>query len=286
MRMAEMCVIIILITIYCSMDGKRTMNVKIFDSHAHYDHRRFNGRREKLLGSLPGQGVGWVVNCGTGMNSSGSSMLLAERFDYIWFAAGLHPCRAVEWNMDGEDTESRLRELLAHPRCVAVGETGLDYHRFFSPREIQLGVFREQLRIAADTGKPVVLHCREAYDEMLEVLRDFAPLRGVVHCWSGDRGQMERAVEMGLHIAFGGGVTYEGSEPSLEAAAAVPMERIMLETDCPYLAPEPMRGQGACDSTMIPLTAGVIGEKRGIDPEEIIRCAAENACSLFGVSGQ
>lgn len=260
------------------------MSVRIFDSHAHYDHRRFNSCRERLLSSLPEQGVGWVVNCGTGINSSESSMALAERFDHIWFAAGLHPSRAEEWNKDGEDTESRLRQLLAHPRCVALGETGLDYRRFFSSQIEQLRVFERQLAIAADMNLPVVLHCRDAYIDLLDMIHGFAPLRGVVHCYSGNRAQMERAVKYGLHIAFGGGVTYKGSEASLEAAAAVPLERIMLETDCPYLVPDAMRGQ-LCDSTMIPVTAEVIAEKRGISAEKIIRAAAENACALFGVDG-
>ncbi len=255
------------------------MSFPIFDSHAHYDSERFEPDREEVLASLPENGVKWVVNCASDLESAEFSMALSERHDHVWFAAGFHPHEAEHWN---NDAEARIRQLLSHPRCVAVGEIGLDYHYDFSPRDIQREVLRKQLAIAAELGKPVILHDREAHGDMYDILRDFAPLRGVMHCFSGSVELMEESVRCGLHIGLGGSVTFKNARQPLEVAAATPINRLLLETDCPYMAPVPHRGE-RCISTMISLVAEKIAEVRNDQPDNIRRAAAENASKLFGI---
>lgn len=255
------------------------MSYPIFDSHAHYDSHKFEADRDAVLASLPESGVSWVINCGTDVPSSELSMELAERFDHVWFAAGFHPHEADGWD---DAAEARIRELLTHPKCVAVGEIGLDYHYDHSPRDIQREVLRKQLTIAAELGKPVILHDREAHGDMYTILREFAPLCGVMHCFSGSRELMEDSVRMGLHIGLGGSVTFKNAVHPVEVAANTPVDRLLLETDCPYMAPVPHRGE-RCVSPMIALVAEKIAEVRGVDPDDIRRAAAENASKLFGI---
>ena len=256
------------------------MSYPIFDSHAHYDSHKFEADRDAVVASLPENGVKWVINCGTDVPSSELSMELAENYDHVWFAAGFHPHEAEDWT---DEAEARIRELLAHPKCVAVGEIGLDYHYDFSPRDIQREVLRKQLTIAAETGKPVILHDREAHGDMYAILREFAPLRGVMHCFSGSRELMEESVRMGLHIGLGGSVTFKNAVHPLEVAEHTPIERLLLETDSPYMTPVPYRGK-RCESPMISFVAGRIAEVRGADADDILRAAAENASELFGIS--
>ncbi len=256
------------------------MSYPIFDSHAHYDSHKFEEDREAVVASLPEKGVNWVINCGSDLESSERSMALAEKFSHVWFAAGFHPHEAQHWN---DQAEARIRELLAHPKCVAVGEIGLDYHYDFSPREVQREVLERQLTIAAQLGKPVILHDREAHGDMYAILRRFAPLKGVMHCFSGSVELMEESVRYGLHIGLGGSVTFKNARQPVEVAAATPIERLLLETDCPYMAPVPHRGQ-RCESPMIALVAEKIAEVRAADPDDIRRAAAENASGLFGIS--
>ncbi len=255
------------------------MAYPIFDSHTHYDSRRFRRDGDMVLASLPEKGVGWVVNCGMNLESSLRSMALAERYDHVWFAAGYHPHNAVMW--DG-DSEARLRELLAHPKCVAIGETGLDYHRYLSPADAQKAVFERHLQIAADTGKALVLHCRRAHDDMMDILRGYAPLRGVMHCFCDGQRELEEILELGLHIGLGGAVTYEYSAETLEAIARLPAERLMLETDCPYLVPAPCVGK-RCESPVIAVTAEYVAQAMNLSAEEVLRAAAENAGRLYGI---
>lgn len=256
------------------------MSYPIFDSHAHYDSHKFEDDRDAVLASLPENGVSWVINCGTDVPSSELSMELAEKYDHVWFAAGFHPHEAESWT---DEAEARIRELLRHPKCVAVGEIGLDYHYDFSPRDIQREVLRKQLAIAAEVGKPVILHDREAHGDMYDILREFAPLRGVMHCFSGSKELMEDSVRMGLHIGLGGSVTFKNAVHPVEVAQSTPIERLLLETDSPYMTPVPHRGK-RCESPMISFVAEKIAEVRGADPEDIRRAAAKNASELFGIA--
>jgi len=255
------------------------MSYPIFDSHAHYDSHRFEEDRDAVLASLPSLGVKWVINCGSDLESSELSAVLAEKYDHVWFAAGFHPHEAEHWN---DAAEARIRQLLAHPKCVAVGEIGLDYHYDLSPREIQRQVLECQLTIAAELGKPVILHDREAHGDMYDILRKFAPLNGVMHCFSGSVELMEESVRYGLHIGLGGSVTFKNARQPVEVAAATPIDRLLLETDCPYMAPVPHRGE-RCVSSMISLVAQRIAEARNTDADEVLLAAAKNASALFGV---
>ena len=256
------------------------MSYPIFDSHAHYDSERFEPDREEVLASLPALGVNWVINCASDLESAEMSMALSEWHSHVWFAAGFHPHEAEHWT---DETERRIRQLLAHPKCVAVGEIGLDYHYDFSPRDIQREVLRKQLTIAAETGKPVILHDREAHGDMYDILREFAPVKGVMHCFSGSVELMEESVRYGLHIGLGGAVTFKNARHPVEVAAATPIDRLLLETDCPYMSPVPHRGE-RCVSPMISLVAQRIAEARSTDEDSIRKAAAENASKLFGIS--
>ncbi|MCL2531479.1 MAG: TatD family hydrolase [Oscillospiraceae bacterium] len=245
----------------------------IFDSHAHYTSPRFDADRAAVLAALPQQGVVGVLCCGTDMQDSKHAIKLAEQYDYIFAAAGTHPHEAKH-GIDG------LRELLQHPKCVAAGEMGLDYHYDFSPRDVQQAVFTAQLELARELDKPVVIHCREAFADSLRILRDFAPLRGVMHCFTGSVEFMREVLPLGLHIGLGGAVTFKNARKPLEVAAAVPLERLLLETDAPYMAPVPHRGK-RCDSTHIAAIAEKIAAVRGMAAQDLLDACADNARGLF-----
>jgi len=246
----------------------------IFDTHAHYTDKRFDPDREPLLDSLPGQGVAFVLNCGSNVRDSGRALKLAERYEYIYAACGTHPHEAKGFVQTGE-----LRALLKHEKCVALGEIGLDYHYDFSPREAQKDAFRVQLELAQEFDLPVVIHDREAHEDTLKILQEFKP-RGVMHCFSGSVEFAREIVRLGLHIGFGGAVTFKNARKPLEVAAFVPLERLLLETDAPYMAPVPHRGE-RCDSRHIGLIAEKIAEARGMDAQELIDACTKNARALF-----
>lgn len=252
----------------------------IFDSHAHYDDSAFDADRLPLLGSLPGQGVCAVINCGTTEQSSRESAELSRLFGFIYFACGIHPHdtgKAVPPN-----ESPALLELLTQSKCVAVGEIGLDYHYDFSERSIQLAFFEAQLSLARELEKPVIVHDREAHADTLNLLKKYRPA-GVMHCFSGSAEFAAEVLRLGMYIGLGGAVTFRNAKKPLAAAQATPLERLLLETDCPYMAPEPLRGK-RCDSTMIRYTAQKIADAKGIGAQALLDAAAENACRLFGIA--
>jgi len=246
----------------------------IFDTHAHYTDKRFDPDRESLLDSLPGQGVAFVLGCASNLRDSRQALALAERYEYIYAACGVHPHEAKKFAGANE-----LRALLEHPRCVAVGEIGLDYHYDFSPREVQRDVFRAQLELAREFDLPVVIHDREAHEDTLRILQEFRP-RGVMHCFSGSVEFAREIIALGLHIGLGGAVTFKNARKPIEVAAYVPLERLLLETDAPYMAPVPHRGE-RCDSRHIALIAEKIAQVRGMDAQELIDACTQNARRLF-----
>ncbi len=248
----------------------------IFDSHAHYDDEKFDDDRENLLASLFDNGVCAIVNCGSDLKSSKRSMALSEKYENIYFAAGVHPHEADEM---GESDFDEIRELLKHPKCVAIGEIGLDYHYDFSPRDIQKQVFEYQLKLAKEFDMPVVIHDREAHQDTWELLKKYQP-KGVVHCFSGSVEMARDILSIGMHIGLGGAVTFKNAKTPVAVAAAVPSERLLIETDCPYMAPVPHRGTRN-DSSLIPCTAEVIASVRGTTAQEILNLTAENAKKLF-----
>lgn len=250
----------------------------IFDTHAHYDDERFNESRSDILGSLPGRGVSLILNCGSDLESSKSSIALAEKYDYIYAAAGIHPHECS--NTPG-DWESELRKLLSHPKVVAIGEIGLDYHYDFSPRELQREFFARQLELANELKLPAVIHDREAHADVFDLLSKHRP-RAVLHCYSGSAEQARQYAEMGFYLGFGGAVTFKNARRPLESAAAIPLSRLLLETDCPYMAPVPHRGE-LCTSDMIALSASAIAEARGMEVQQLIDAARENGKRFFGI---
>lgn len=251
----------------------------IFDSHAHFDNSRFDADRDELLASLPEKGVIRVINAAADMSSAEMSCELADRYDYIYAAVGVHPHSAKDWD---ESYLSRLRKLAENPKVVAVGEMGLDYHYDYSPRDVQREVFEHQLRLARELELPVIIHDREAHGDMYDILRRYAPLRGVMHCFSGSVELAEDTLRIGLHIGLGGAVTFKNARTPVEVAAMVPEDRLLLETDAPYMTPVPYRSKRN-DSSYISLVAEKIAEVRGCDAQQLLIRTAHNASSLFGV---
>ena len=253
--------------------------MQIFDSHAHYDDKKFDCDRDEILSSLPLKGVCAVLNCASDINSAKMSIELAEKYPYIYAAVGIHPHEADTFN---SNTINELKELAKHPKVAAIGEIGLDYHYDFSPREIQREALKAQIKLAKELLLPVVLHDREAHEDMYKILREFAPLRGVMHCFSGSAELAKESVKMGLHIGLGGAVTFKNAKTPLEVAKDIPLERLLLETDAPYMSPVPYRGK-RCDSSMIPLAAESIAGVRGISADEVLAAARVNASKLFKI---
>ena len=251
----------------------------IFDSHAHYDSHKFDDDRTQVLSEfLPAHHVGCVINCGSDFASSEFSLKLAEEYDYIYAAVGVHPHEAEDagaWN------PKRLKDLAAHPKCVAIGEIGLDYHYDFSPRPLQKEWFEKQILLAKELDLPIIVHDREAHADTWELLKAHRP-RGVVHCFSGSVEMARDILSLGMVIGLGGAVTFKNAKTPVEVAKYVPLDRILLETDCPYMTPVPYRGQ-RCDSSHIAVTAERIAEIKGITVEQLLNAAEQNARRLFGL---
>ena len=250
----------------------------IFDSHAHYDDSAFDADRHELLSSLPAQRVCAVINAASDMESAKKGLQLAETYPFVWAAAGVHPHEAAK---AADDTIDQLRMLLQHPRMVAVGEIGLDYHYDFSPRDVQKTLFEQQLILAKELDRPVIIHDREAHEDTLHLLQKYRP-RGVVHCFSGSVEMAHDILNLGMYIGLGGAVTFKNAKKPVEVAAAVPIDRLLLETDAPYMTPVPHRGQ-RCHSGYIAYTAACIAEVRGMDVDELLTQTRINACTLFGI---
>ncbi len=251
-----------------------------FDTHAHYDDERFDGDRESLLASLPEKGVGRIVNCGSDAASSIRSAEFARKYDHVFAAAGIHPESAGTYTQDDLLTVERL---LREEKVVAVGEIGLDYYyEDAADPETQLKLLRIQLELARDLDLPAAIHDREAHADSLRAVKEFPTVRGVFHCYSGSVEMAQELVKLGWMFSFGGSVTFKNARKAPEVIAALPEDRIMLETDCPYLAPVPFRGKRN-DSTLLPYTCAKLAEIRGVSAEEMEALTWENACRFFGL---
>ena len=254
----------------------------IFDSHAHYGDHAFDGDREAVLCGLAGGGVCGAVTIGTDISSSREALRLARRYSGLglYAAVGIHPEEAGGLP---EYWEEELALLLEEPEVVALGEIGLDYHYDdMAPKEVQRNLFERQLLLAKRKGLPVLVHDRDAHGDTLELLRRHRPL-GVVHCFSGSVEMMREVVALGMYVGLGGAVTFKNARVPLEVARAVPLERLLLETDAPYMAPVPFRGK-RCDSTMIAFTAEKIAELRAVPVQELLDATCENAKRFFGLT--
>jgi len=250
----------------------------IFDTHAHYTDKRFAPDRDALLRALPGRGVARVLTCGSNLPDSRAALTLAKEHAYIYAACGVHPHEAAR---AGDQWLDDLRALLQDEKCIALGEIGLDYHYDFSPRETQHECFARQLELAREMGMPVIVHDREAHEDTLTLLKEYRPV-GVVHCFSGSWEFAREVLALGVYIGLGGVVTFKNAKKPLEVAANVPIDRLLLETDAPYMAPEPFRGR-RCDSTHIAYTAEKIAGLREMDTQELIDICHENGRRLFGI---
>lgn len=250
----------------------------IFDSHAHYDSEAFDADRKELLNALQQQGVCGIINCGTDIASSLVSLELSDEFSFVYAACGIHPHEAEGCK---QGYLSVLKKLCMEKKCVAVGEIGLDYHYDFSPREIQQRVFEQQLVLAKELDLPVIVHDRESHEDTMTLLKRYKP-KGVVHCFSGSAEMAKEVLKLGMYIGLGGAVTFKNARKPLEVAAMVPDDRLLIETDCPYMTPVPFRGK-RCDSSFIPYTAEKLAEVRNTTAENILDITRKNANTLFGL---
>ena len=250
-----------------------------FDTHAHYDDKRFNEDRDELLAAMNAGGVSLIMNAASSVRSTKFALKLADKYGFIYASAGVHPHDSKSMT---DDTVGELERLLSHPKAVAVGEIGLDYHYDFSPRDIQRKRFREQLELARSAGKPVVIHEREALGDTLDMISEYRDVSGVVHCFSGSWETAKIILDMGWYLSFTGVVTYKNARRALEVLEKMPADRIMIETDCPYLAPEPVRGKRN-SSLYLPYIAEKIAEVRGVSAEEVAAITMENGLRFFGI---
>jgi len=251
----------------------------IIDSHAHYDHKQFNPDRDAVLKSLPGQGISAVINVGCDLKSSQASVKLAEAYSYVFATVGVHPHDAKSLS---EEVLKKLKALCSHEKVVAYGEIGLDFFHNFSPADVQRHWFKRQLEMAGELNLPVVIHSRDANDEVFSIIQNSSVRKGVIHSFSGDAALALAYVELGFHIGIGGVITFDKTGKLKEAAAAIPLEKILLETDCPYLTPAPHRGKRN-NSSYLTFVAAEIAKVKCISPEAVNTQTSENAKTLFGI---
>ena len=251
----------------------------IFDTHAHYDDETFDPDREELLASLPGQGIARVVNVGASLESCKKTIELMERYDYIYGAIGIHPSDTAE--LTDQDL-AWLKEQCCHEKCVAVGEIGLDYYWDEPEREIQKKWFVRQLDLARQVKKPIIIHSRDAAKDTADILKAerAGEIGGVIHCYSYTKETAKTYLDMDFYFGIGGVLTFKNAKKLKEAVEYIPLEKIVLETDCPYLAPEPNRGKRN-SSLNIPYVVKVLAEIKGLDEEEIRQVTWGNALKLY-----
>lgn len=259
--------------------------MKLFDTHAHYDDNRFKNEYEggtdgAILDCL-NDCVGNIVNIGTNLDNSKASIALAEKYNEVYASVGIHPSDALLYD-DVDFVMSELEKMLKHPKVVALGEIGLDYHWDDVPRDVQMIYFRKQMELASKLDVPVIIHDREAHGDCMEVIKDFPNVRGIFHSFSGSPEMATELVKMGWYISFSGPVTYKNAKQPKEACKVVPSDRILIETDAPYLPPVPHRGE-LNRSTYMYFTALEIANLRGVTIEEIEKITTENAKRIFGI---
>ena len=255
--------------------------MRLFDTHAHYDADAFDADRLELLASMPGRGVELILNPGCDVPSSRAAVELAERFPFVYAAVGVHPEECGGWT--GGELEA-LRELARHPKVRAMGEIGLDYYwEENPPRELQKEVLHAQLELAEELDLPVIIHDREAHGDCLEIVRAHPKVTGVYHCYSGSLEDAKVLVKLGWMLSFTGSITFKNARKAPEIIAWLPMDRIMVETDSPYLTPVPYRGKRN-DSGYVRLVAEKIAEIKGLDPEEVARITLENGRRFFRIA--
>ena len=250
----------------------------IFDSHAHYNDEQFDIDRDSLLASLPEAGIVGIINCGTDVKSSYASLEMAEKYPFVFAACGYHPESALEFT---DDNIFEIEKMLSHKKCVAVGEIGLEYHYDFVPKDVQKYVFEKHLELAVKYDIPVIVHDREAHSDTMDLLKRYKP-KGVLHCYSGSAEMAKEVLIICMYIGLGGAVTFKNAVKPVEVAAMIPPDRLLLETDCPYMAPVPKRGKRN-NSAYIEYVAEKIGEIKSLPPQTILDITTENTKRLFSI---
>ena len=248
----------------------------IFDSHAHFDDDRFKDDLKSVVETMKSNGVVGVINGGVNYESSAKIVELSEKYDIFYSAVGVHP----EDLYGGENfSPEKLLPLVSHPKIVAIGEIGIDYHWDTHPAEVQKKWFADQIEFAKSVNLPVIVHDREAHNDTLEILKKHKP-KGVLHCFSGSNEMAKEILKLGMYIGVGGVVTFKNARKTVEVVKDLPLDRLLLETDAPYLAPEPFRGK-TCHSGLIYYTAQKIGEIKNMSTEDVLKITNENARRLF-----
>ncbi|MCK9444053.1 MAG: TatD family hydrolase [Tissierellaceae bacterium] len=254
----------------------------LIDSHAHLDDKRFDGDRELLINNLESNGIELVINIGADLQTSIASVSLAEKHENIYATVGIHPHSAKEADQSAMEI---FRSFADRDKVVAIGEIGLDFYYDNSPRDLQRKWFKEQLKLAKEVELPVVIHSRDAQQETFDILKEASEdgkLRGVLHCYSGSAEMAAEYVKMGFYISIAGPVTFKNARVVKEVAQSVPLDRLLVETDSPYLTPEPYRGKRN-EPIFVKYVAGTIAELRGLSYEELAKATNENTKELFGL---
>ncbi len=253
----------------------------LVDSHAHLDGSHFNNDRQDCIQRALDNGISHILTVGCDLASSAASVALALKYEHIYASVGVHPHDANEIN---QQSLLQLRELLARPKVVALGEIGLDFFRDRSPRDIQRTAFRQQIRLAKQVGKPIIVHDRDAHDEVLQILQEegAAAVGGVLHCFSGDLEMAKKCLELGFYLSFPGTITYPKNDAAREVVKAIPVDRMLVETDCPYLTPQQFRGKRN-EPAYVRYTAEKVADIKGLSIADVARVTSRNCFDLFGI---
>ena len=253
----------------------------MIDSHAHYDNEQFDPDRDDIINQAALAGVTHIINAGCDLDSSKFSIMLSKKHEAIYAAIGVHPHEASTCD---SNTIAALKVLSLEPKVVAIGEIGLDYHYDYSPREVQKEWFAKQIILAAQLKLPIIIHDRESHQDVIDIVKatKTGAIGGVFHCFSGSVEMAKEILDLGLHIGIGGPVTFKNARKPVEVVQYIPLDRILIETDCPYLAPEPYRGKRNWSGYMTSVI-DKIAEIKGINYSEVERITAQNAKSLFNL---
>lgn len=255
------------------------MDLKVIDTHAHYDDSAFDDDRYELLGNILQNSVDSIITIGTSLEKSRFSVEIADNFDRVYASVGIHPedcCNLPENYIE------QLREMSKHEKVVAIGEIGLDYHYDGYKKKEQIECFKRQLELADELSLPVIIHSRDATQDTMDILREYKP-NGVMHCFSGSAETAREIISLGMMISFTGVVTFKNARKAIEACSVVPMDRLMLETDCPYMAPVPHRGERN-NSSYVRYIAEKVAEIKNLSVKEVIETCNANAISFFGLN--